>query len=142
MPLYEYRCEHGHTFTRFFSLADHRRWQPCACGVLAEQLISCPVLVTAQPECCYDSPIDGTPITSWAQRRNDLDKHNCQEYDPEMKTDHMNRIKAHDDALDKSVDTFVEQQWAGMSTDKRNALAKDLVEMGADTVYTRSTKEN
>lgn len=141
MPFYEYLCAKGHQFGKFSSLAEHRRWMPCeTCGVLAEQIICAPILVVTQPECRYDSPVTGEPITSWAQRQNDLAKHNCQPYDPEMKTDYMNRMQEGERALDENIDQTVEAAWEKMPTAKRNQLASELVERGTDLICTRGTK--
>ena len=94
----------------------------------------------AQEECRYTSPIDDKPITTWAQRLDDLDRHNCQPYDPEMKTDYHQRQKDSDASLDKAVEESVEEAIAKMPTKQRGQLHKELVEMGTDLTYHRSTK--
>jgi len=75
---------------------------------------------------CYDSPIDGRPITSMAARRDDLARSGCVEYDPEMKTDAARRRKEKDDALDASVDQLVEREFAVMPAKKKELLAAEM----------------
>lgn len=137
MPTYVYRCDHGHTFEWFWPLSRHTSTQMCVCGAMAHQVITAPLMVTAQPECRYDSPIDGAVIDSWAKRRNDLAKHNCQEYDPEMKTDALNRAKEKERALDKSVDETVERIFEKMPTKQRGKLASEVVEQGVGLTFDR-----
>jgi hypothetical protein len=86
---------------------------------------------------CYDSPIDGTPITSWAAREEDLKKHGCRPYDPEMKTDYTNRLKREDEALDAAVHATGEEAVEKMPTAKRAKLASDLLDKGAQIEYAR-----
>ena len=141
MPLYTYRCSEGCYFERFLSVKHYQVPQLCELHqAVGERIIAAPLMVTAQVECRYDSPIDGTIITSWAARRNDLAKHHCQPYDPEMKTDHLNRLKDQEQAIDRAVDDTVERAWARMPKAKQQQLQKELVNMGADLTYTRSTK--
>lgn len=140
MPQYLYQCPVGHKTTKFLALANHQPLSDCGtCGVLAEQVITAPLLVKAAQDVCYDSPITGAPVTSWAQRREDLAKHGCMPYDPEMKTDYTNRLKAEDAALDKTIETHVEQAIEKMATKQRNALASDILDKGQGLEYARGT---
>lgn len=133
MPLYQYRCAKNHAFERYLSLEDYSLPQACeACGLLGVREISAPLLVSAQAECRYDSPIDGTVITTWEQRRDDLARHNCVAYDPEMKTDTERRITEKDTTLDRSLDEHVEKTWANMPTAARRQVASELVDQGMD----------
>jgi hypothetical protein len=143
MPLYQLSCPSGHRFSRFISLAlfDIDDWKHCDCGERAEIEIQPPLLVTAQPECHYTSPIDDRPITSWAQRREDLAKHNCEPYDPDRKTDYTNRLKREDEAIDKSIHAHVEEAVEKMPSAKRAKLASDLIDKGTGLEYTRGTPD-
>lgn len=130
IPIYEYACFNGHKFERYLPLEDYSLPQTCECGMLGKRFLSPPLLVKVQQECRYDSPITGEPITTWQQRRNDLDKHNCQEYDPEMKRDADLRVHEADAKLDHSVDEHVERTWGKMPTKVRAAIASELVDHG------------
>ncbi len=137
--MYEFLCQCGAHFTVPLTLSNHATVQQCLCGRNANQVITAPLLVKAAADVCYDSPIDGTPITSWAARRNDLAKHGCREYDPGMKQDYHQRLKDADAALDKAVDTHVEASIEKMPTKKRAKLYSELTQEGVSADVVRST---
>jgi putative FmdB family regulatory protein len=140
MPTYPYRCQScGQCFEKYWPLRRYRAVAMCVCGLWARRIITAPLLVSAQPDVCYDSPIDGRPITSMAAREEDMKRNHCRPYDPEMKTDVQNRRKAEDAALDASIDAHVEASIAKMSTTQRGQLASDLLDKSADVTYTRTT---
>jgi putative FmdB family regulatory protein len=130
VPTYEYQCQCGAQFERVLPIAQYDQPQVCECGRTAEKLISRPLLAWATRECRYDCPITGKPITSYAQHRDNLKRHGCQEYDPEMKTDAANYRKRQDDALDKAVEETVEREIEKMPARKKESLVKEL-ESGA-----------
>ena len=139
MPWYEYACPNGHHQTRFLLVANHTAHVSCDCGDLATQIIGSPLLVKAAPNVCYDSPIDGTPITSWDARREDLKRNGCREYDPGMKVDYNNRIKESEAALDKTIDAHVEEAIEKMPTAKRGKLYSELTDQGVNADVMRTT---
>jgi len=139
-PIYEYCCGNQHLFERYLSFQDYSLPQVCECGRLGERIISAPILVVAQPNVCYDSPIDGTPITSMAQRRQDMDKHNCQDYDPMMKQDYMARIADSEKALEKQVDEHVDKIWEKLPTAVKGKMASEVVDQGMTPTIERGTK--
>ncbi len=139
MPYYDYQCQNGHRTTMYLTLANHVGTQPCACGEMAEQVITAPILVACAQDVCYDSPIDGRPITSWQARTEDLKRNNCQPYDPEMKTDYANRLKRQEAELDKSIEQYAEQVTEKMPTATRGKLYSELTEQGVQAEYVRST---
>lgn len=142
MPEYLYRCINGHMTSRFTSVRHHRSLTECeTCGHLAGQIITAPLLVKARQDICYDSPIDGRPITSWDARQEDLKRNSCREYDPEMKKDAERFRKQQDEALDTAIETHVEQSIEKMPTAKRGKLYSELTEQGASAEYARSTVE-
>lgn len=137
MPLYEFECPNGHKFDHYASLKQFRRHRKCkTCGKRAGLVVS--VLAGyVQRECIYDSPIDGRPVTSWRQRRDDLARNHCQEYDPGMKQDADRYRRQRDASLDKSVDEFVEKSIHQMPSRKREMLIREL-DAGTDVEITRS----
>lgn len=139
MPWYSYQCPHGHIFERFSTLADFCEVSPCQThkNCYGNLIITAPILVAAQQECRYDSPITGEPIDSWAKRREDLAKHNCVPYDPEQKTDYMNRIKDSERQLDKALDESVEEVFEKLPTKQRGILASEVTEQGKTLDYAR-----
>jgi hypothetical protein len=140
-PFYDYRCPTGHKQTKYFCLSDHVGEIGCPCGEKAEQVISAPIMVKIAADVCYDSPIDGKPITSWAARQEDLARSGCRPYDPEMKTDAERHRKEADATFDQAIEATVEESIHKMPTKKRGALMSELTEQGADLGYTRSLKE-
>lgn len=126
MPTYQYECEKSHIFERILPIAECSVPQQCDCGASASRVYLTAPKGFVQRECVYDSPIDGRPITSWAQRRNDLARSGCQEYDPGMKQDTDRRVRSQEAALDKSVDSFVDEQIAKMPVRKLEILESEL----------------
>ena len=142
MPVYDLQCANGHRFDRYIALdsLDQPLSRQCLCGEIASVLISAPIMVKACADVCYDSPIDGRPITSWQSRQEDLKRNHCSPYDPEQKTDLLRRRKEAEDAMDKRVDTFVEQTVEKMPTKARAKLYSEVTEQGKDAVIERRTK--
>jgi hypothetical protein len=71
MPTYVFSCPRGHQFELFRNIRDFVREAPCECGETGRLVVQ-RTIGYVQGECRYDSPIDGRPITSWAQRKDDL----------------------------------------------------------------------
>lgn len=92
-----------------------------------------------QPECRYDSPITGEPITSWAKRTEDLAKHNCEPYDPARKQDYLKRMADNDARLDKAMGETAEEFVEKLPTKQRGQLQSELTEQGYGLDYSRST---
>lgn len=130
MPTYVYLCLDGHYFERILRVADYREPQVCECGMSATKIIT-PPTVFASKDICYDSPIDGRPITSMKARRDDLARNNCTEYDPEIKKDYTRRIEREQLQLERSVEATVEATIENMPVRKREQLESEL-RSGAD----------
>lgn len=111
------------------------------CGRFASQIITAPLLVAAQAECRYDSPVTGEPITTWQQRRNDLARTGSMPYDPEMRTDQQQKAKAAEAAIDKSIDHHVEATIQKMDTKQRGKLYSELTEQGVHGEVKRLTPQ-
>lgn len=136
--IYGYVCVCGAEFERVLPVSEYQTPQTCECGRSAKRVISAPMLAFAQRECRYDSPIDGRPITSWAQRKEDLLRNGCQEYDPGMKQDYQKRIEKEQNALERRLDTTIEAEIDKMPTRKREKLQNEL-DSGATAVPERGT---
>lgn len=121
-------------------MKNHQPESICDCGKIGTQVIGAPISLKVAPDIAYDSPIDGTPITSWHARQEDLKKHNCQPYDEGQKQDYLRRMEEHDKALDKAVDEHVEAAFAKMSYKQRQKLNAEVMEMGMTAEYARGTK--
>lgn len=108
------------------------------CDLAAVRIFTAPVMVKAQPDIAYNSPIDDRPITTHAARKDDLARHGCIEYDPEMKKDAARRTQDRQEALDRSVEQTVTREIAKLSPAKRRQLKKEVVNMGAGLEVNRS----
>lgn len=137
MPVYEYQCENGHKFDNFFTIVGHLRQLACHCGAMATQIISAPILIKAAPFVCYDSPIDGRPITTWAARREDLARNNCQPYDPEMRKDAERFNEDCMKEVESDIQQTVEQEFSKMSHAKRSQLGHELFDLNMSAEITR-----
>lgn len=140
MPTYDYHCACGRSHLIYQPLASFTGHYACDCGKQAQVVIHAPILVKAAADVCYDSPIDGTPITSWDKRNEDLKRHDCVPYDPGMKEDYTRRVQEHERALDRSIDQSVERAVAQMPTKTRGQLYTELVEQGTTCDVMRGGK--
>lgn len=131
MPIYRYKCAEGHAFERFLSVRDHEEALPCEeCPLAAIQVIGAPMLVTAAVDVCYDSPIDGRPITSHQQRREDMKRSDSVPYDPEMKRDALRRKQESQDQFESAVEQTVHEEIAKMPRAKKQQLIREVVREG------------
>lgn len=96
------------------------------------------VTVIYRGEIGYESPITGQAITSMAQRREDMARADCVEYDPEMRTDYNRRCEEQSATLEKSMEETTNKLIAQMPSKKREALAVEL-EHGAEAETVRIT---
>jgi putative FmdB family regulatory protein len=132
MPRYVYRCNDCGEFERVLSVSQHSPIAICNCGEIAKQVITAPTVVipshmSATGVSAYESPTTGKIITNMRERRNDLAASGCIEYDPGMKQDSDRRAIDEEKALDRAVDETVEREFASMSGDKIEQLAKEVV---------------
>lgn len=139
VPLYEYRCANQHLTQKLYRVRDYVEAVDCErCDLAAVRVFSPPVMVKASPDVCYDSPIDGKPITSHAARREDMQRHDCIEYDPEMKTDALRRQQESEQALDASIEQTVYREVAKLPKVKKDRLIKEVLHQGATAEVVRS----
>ena len=139
MPAYAYRCANQHETTKFYRVRDYVEAVDCdQCDLAAVRIFTPPVMVKTAADVRYDSPIDGRPITSQAARQDDLKRHDCIPYDPEIKKDAVRWQKERQDAFDAKVDQTVSTEIARMPSRKRQELVKEVVGMGANLEVNRS----
>lgn len=137
MPVHDFRCPAGHTFEAL--VGQGVDWLFCErCKEIAQKVFLRAPAGYVQGDICYDSPVDGRPITNRHARIEDLRRNGCVEWDPGMKQDAQRDRREAQESLDRAVDTTVEQAWAGMPTKKREALAAEL-HAGSDVEVKRET---
>lgn len=87
---------------------------------------------------CYDSPIDGRPITTKQARIEDLKRSGCVEYDPGMKEQAAQYRQASQDKLEAAVGETIEREISLMPTAKKERLHNELAG-GAEIALDRTT---
>lgn len=138
MPAYLYRCANKHETTKLYRVRDYVEAVDCEiCDLVAQRVFTPPLMVKVAADVCYDSPITGAPITSQAARQEDMKRHGCIPYDPEMKKDAARKQQDAQQALDSAIETTVAEQIAGMSSGRRERLANEVVHQGADVEVVR-----
>ena len=137
MPIYVYQCKDGHQFDVYKSIKNIDRKEVCKCGKSADRKIV-PTMINCDMQTWnrYVSPTTGKLITSYRERREDMARSNCVEYDPGMKRDYDNGVKRADEKLEKSIDQTVEREWEKMPSSKKERLANEL-SSGVDIEVTR-----
>ena len=142
MPLYEFGCPNGCREEHFLTLFQRNCWTTHLCRKherLMEQIISAPTMVKVAPDICYDSPVDGRPITSWEAREEDLKRNHCRPYDPMMKQD-AERFRNESQAkVEAAMDETVAEAITKMPTKERGKLYADLTEKGLTADIIRTT---
>ena len=125
--------------TKFFRVKDYEEAVDCEkCDLAAVRVFTAPVMVIAKPDICYDSPVDGRVITTHAARQDDLKRHNCVEYDPEMHKDAARHREERQAELEASVERDVTESIARMPDGKRRQLKQELISQGADLQVVRA----
>lgn len=126
MPVYEYKCAAEHLFDRFLKLAQYQEPQTCECGQAAVKIIRTPS--TLRPDIpAYTSPVDGRWVNSRAQRREDLKRNGCVEWDPDRESDQRRYREQADTTLESKLEETVEREITAMPLRKRETLAAELV---------------
>ena len=133
MPVYVYACPDClHSFEKFRNVAQFQRTEECpVCNGTARQVISAPLVIipahmSATGESGYRSPIDGRPITTAAQRREDMARNDCVEYEPGMRQDVDRNVKNDEIALDRAVDETFDREIAKMPAAKLERLDAEM----------------
>lgn len=107
MPLYSAVCPKGHKTVIFSKIANRDDTRLCEeCSEPLTRIIDAP---SVRPEITpYQSPVTGEWIDSRAQRREDLLRNGCLEWDPEIKKDLARTREAAFESklseIDKTVD--------------------------------------
>ena len=77
MPLHDFRCERGHVTEEL--VAQGVDEITCSCYLPATKVFLTAPMGFVQADVCYDSPIDGRPITNRQARIEDMKRNNCNE---------------------------------------------------------------
>ena len=131
--MYVYSCpECNHKFEKFRTVAQFKRTEDCpVCNALSRQVITSPLVIipahmSATGNSTYHSPIDGRLITTAAQRREDLARNDCIEYEPGMRQDVDRNAINKELALDKAVDETFDREIYKMPAHKLERLDAEM----------------
>lgn len=140
MPFYTIHCPKCGRCEDIFRYVDNRDDDlPICHGWQMQRLLPTP-MIHVDAEICYESPIDGRPITTKQARIEDLKRSDCVEWEPTLRAHTERRNKADDEKLEKKIDETVEREISAMPTRKRELLESEL-RAGADADYTRITPQ-
>ena len=138
MPTYPYRCANKHETVKFFRVKDYEEAVDCdKCDLAAVRIFTAPVMVKAAQDVRYTSPVDDRPITTHAARREDMKRHDCIEYDPEMRKDAARKHRERSEAFERGVEETVAQEIAKMPAKKKAKLVQEVVHQGLTTEAVR-----
>jgi len=132
VPRYLYQCENSkERFDRITRIIDHQSIVTCACGATARQVITAPRVIipahmSATGQSSYQSPIDGRLISTQQQRREDMARNDCVEYEPGMRQDVDRKVAENELALDRAVDETFDREIAAMPAIKRERLDAEM----------------
>jgi len=98
-------------------------------------MVIIPAHMSAAGESAYHSPIDGRSITTAAQRREDMARNDCVEYEPGMRQDVDRRVIEDEKSIDRAIDETFDREMAKMPIAKRERLDAEMTAgMLAETV--------
>ena len=129
MPTYMYRCSTGHTTLVMVPISMYQPSVSCeTCAEIAERIFTAPMFIKVSQDVHYSSPVTGEPIRSHAARREDLQRHDCIPYDPEMKKDYHRRREESQAQLESAVEHTICEEIAKMPTSKKAKLYSEVTE--------------
>lgn len=125
MPIYRHQCRKGHKFDVYRPLARYDEEGVCECGEKSVR-ITVPTMIAPDLQESYVSPASGKVISSYRQRREDMKRTGCVDYEPSLKNNLKQRHAELDAEVDRKIEKTVESEIEKMSGDKREMLGKSL----------------
>lgn len=127
MPTYQAVCMECGAYHEYIRSVDHRNDSPDCCGVKTEKrLLSAPMMsADIQPWDAFESPATGRYITSKAQRREDMKRSGCREWEglANEKQQAARQRQYAEEASDAALDKAARTAWAQLAPEKKAALA-------------------
>lgn len=122
MPIYEAVCMDCGKYHEYVRKADHCHETPFCCGVQTRKVIlSAPMGIVDIP--AYESPATGKMITSRAERREDLKRSGCREWEgiESERRESERQKKYQEEKQEAALDRTVRQAWADLPPSKKAA---------------------
>lgn len=137
MPTYIFECEQGHRFEKVLPVSQYNDPQTCECGSTAQRK-TVPTMLS--PDIAnwdsYVSPATGDLITSKKQRKEDMKRSGCVDYEPSLRDEFKRKERENELKLDKQLDQTVDSIFESMPSSKKEMLEREL-STGVDLEYTR-----
>ena len=125
MPIYEAVClKYGAYHQYIRKVADYLDTPNCCAQKTDKRLLTAPMMrPDIAPWDAYESPATGKPITSYAQRREDMKASGCRDWEGMVnEKDQAARNIRYDEAdSDAKLDVTVRTAWANLSPEKKAA---------------------
>jgi len=127
MPVYVHKCLNGHQFDIFKKMEDYNDPDVCKCGAESKR-ITVPTMLSPdiQPWDAYVSPATGKYITSYKDRRKDMEESGCVDYEPSLRTNSKSVIEQEEAKLEKELDATVEKTIEEMPSEKKEKLYNEM----------------
>jgi hypothetical protein len=125
MPVYQavcLSCGKYHEYIR--RVADCLDTPECCGTATSKRILSAPMMrADIAPWDAYESPATGRLITSYAERREDMKRAGCRDWEgQDVERREAAKRKAQDEAkADAALDTTVRSAWAALSPSKKAA---------------------
>ena len=138
MPIYSYECSQCKEISNAFRKIDDRHNGPVCCGIETKLKIMPTMINFDMPNWeRYESPVSGKLITSYKERKADMEEHGCVDYEPSMRKHATKNMEDCDRKLEKKMDETVEAEIQKMPARKKEKLDQELDNAGAEVVYER-----
>lgn len=129
MPLHDFKCRMcGHIEERVVPVEDLKKQVHTASdhiGFMDITYLRAP-MGFVQKDICYDSPVDGRPITSLQAHREELARTDTVVYEPGIKQDQERNARMREESLERSIEQTVEREVALMPVRKKEKLVAEL----------------
>lgn len=123
MPTYQASCNKCGAYHEYIKPVAQYLDTPECCGQKTEKrLFTAPMMrADIAPWDAYESPATGKPITSYAQRREDMKASGCRDWEGKAaETENAARQnKYREDVTDAAIEKTVRTAWANLSTEKK-----------------------
>lgn len=134
MPTYTYQCSQCRDiFDRLLPLANYRDLQASPCCNMPSTKLLMPTAIRGDYQ-AYECPVTGRLIEGRRAHEENLKRQGCRVLEP-GETENAKRASQKAEAdLDKSVDETVERFYDALPSDKREALATEVINGATATV--------
>jgi putative FmdB family regulatory protein len=135
MPLYDYKCLHGHVTNKMLKIAEYKSEVTCdSCGCIATRIISAPAVLGDYAP--YECPVTGKMIEGRKQHEDNLRRHGCRLLETGERDQFIRSKATEEKVFESKIEHTVGELVEKMPVRKREQLASELAN-GADTTVVR-----